>query len=128
MSPPPARVVVVDDDPSFLGVISELLREIGHSVDAFSSPTEALSKVETSTFEVALLDLIMPGLGGLDLGDRIRSISPDTEVLILTGYADMQSAIAGIQHGIFDYIDKHQLDRARLERAVRDAATRSRLV
>src|SRR5688572_5167360 len=122
-SPPAARVLVVDDDPAFLGVVTELLEEGGHRVEAVVEPGTALRKVEQDAYDVALLDLVMPGLGGLELGDKIKALSPDTEVLILTGYADLQSAVAGIRHGIFDYLDKSQLDRARLDRTVKEAAS-----
>ena len=127
MTPTPARVLVVDDDPAFLSVVIDLLEGGGHQVEAFTEPGKALRKIEQDTFDVALLDLVMPGVGGLELGDKIKVISPDTEVLILTGYADLQSAVAGIRHGIFDYLDKSQLDGSRLDRTVKDAATRSRL-
>ena len=126
-SPPAARVLVVDDDPAFLGVVTELLEEGGHQVEAVVEPGTALRKIEQDAYDVALLDLVMPGVGGLELGDKIKALSPDTEVLILTGYADLQSAVAGIRHGIFDYLDKSQLDRARLDRTVKEAASRSRL-
>ena len=123
----PARVVVVDDDPAFLSVVTELLEEDGHLVQAHTEPGAALRRVEQDPYDVALLDLVMPGVGGLELGDKIKALSPDTEILILTGYADIQSAVAGIRHGVFDYIDKSQLDGGRLKRTVRDATARARL-
>jgi putative nucleotidyltransferase with HDIG domain len=123
----PARVVIVDDDPAFLSMLVDLLEESGHEVQAHTEPGAALRRVEQDVYDVALLDLVMPGIGGLELGDKIKALSPDTEILILTGYADLQSAVDGIRHGIFDYLDKSQIDHARLERSVRDAAARARL-
>jgi putative nucleotidyltransferase with HDIG domain len=69
----------------------------------------------------------MPGMTGLELGDRIKAASPDTEVLILTGHADLDSAIQGIKHRVFDYLEKTNLDIARLDKVIKDATERSRL-
>jgi len=123
----PARILVVDDDRAFLDVLADTLRDGGHAVDATTDAAEALRRAEAGTHDVALLDLIMPGTGGLELGDRIKAASPDTEVLILTGHADLDSAIQGIKHRVFDYIEKTKLDVPRLEQAIRDATDRSRL-
>ena len=88
---------------------------------------DALRARGGGAYDVALLDLIMPGMGGLELGDRIKAASPDTEVLILTGHADLDSAIQGIKHRVFDYLEKTGLDIARLDRVIKDATERSRL-
>jgi putative nucleotidyltransferase with HDIG domain len=122
-----ARVLLVDDDRSFLGIITDTLREGGYSVDATSDPAEALRRAEAAAYDVALLDLVMPGMTGLELGDRIKAASPDTEVLILTGHADLDSAIQGIKHRVFDYLEKTNLDIARLDKVIKDATERSRL-
>jgi putative nucleotidyltransferase with HDIG domain len=122
-----ARVLLVDDDRSFLDIITDTLREGGYSVDATSDPAEALRRAEAAPYDVALLDLVMPDMTGLELGDRIKAASPDTEVLILTGHADLDSAIQGIKHRVFDYLEKTNLDIARLDRVIKDATERSRL-
>ena len=122
-----ARVLLVDDDRSFLDIITDTLREGGYSVDATSDPAEALRRAEAAPYDVALLDLVMPDMTGLELGDRIKAASPDTEVLILTGHADLDSAIQGIKHRVFDYLEKTNLDIARLDHVIKDATERSRL-
>ncbi|HEY8150176.1 MAG TPA: HD domain-containing phosphohydrolase [Vicinamibacteria bacterium] len=127
MTSPRARVLLVDDDRSFLGIITDTLREGGYSVDATSDPAEALRRAEAAAYDVALLDLVMPSMTGLELGDRIKAASPDTEVLILTGHADLDSAIQGIKHRVFDYLEKTNLDTARLDKVIKDATERSRL-
>ena len=127
MTSPGARVLLVDDDRNFLGIITDTLREGGYSVDATSDPAEALRRAEATAYDVALLDLVMPGMTGLELGDRIKAASPDTEVLILTGHADLDSAIQGIKHRVFDYLEKTNLDIARLDKVIRAATERSRL-
>lgn len=127
MSVSPARILVVDDDRAFLDVLTDTLREGGHTVDATTDGAEALRRAQAGTHDVALLDLVMPGTGGLELGDRIKAASPDTEVLILTGHADLDSAIQGIKHRVFDYIEKTKLDVPRLGQVIKDATERSRL-
>jgi putative nucleotidyltransferase with HDIG domain len=123
-----ARVLVVDDDAAFGGMIAEVLRDKGHETVACISPDEALARANESSFETAVVDLMMPGMGGLELADHLKAQNPDIQVLILTGHGDMQSAIEGIQHGIFDYLQKGSIDIAKLDRAVRDATHRARLL
>jgi putative nucleotidyltransferase with HDIG domain len=127
MSTTHARVLLVDDDRTFLDVITDTLREGGYFVDATSDGADALRRAQAGEYDVALLDLIMPGVGGLELGDRIKAASPDTEVLILTGHADLDSAIQGIKHRVFDYLEKTNLNIARLDHVIKDATERSRL-
>jgi response regulator RpfG family c-di-GMP phosphodiesterase len=123
----PARVLLVDDDRTFLGVLTDTLRESGHHVDATGDVQEALRRAESGTYDVALLDLVMPGMTGLELGEKVKTASPDTEVLILTGHADLDSAKQGIKHRVFDYLEKTGMDMARLDRVIKDATGRSRL-
>jgi putative nucleotidyltransferase with HDIG domain len=122
-----ARLLLVDDDRAFLDILTDRLREGGYFVDATSDGADALRRAQAGTYDVALLDLVMPGLGGLDLGDRIKAASPDTEVLILTGHADLDSAIEGIKHRVFDYLEKSSLDITRLGGVIKDATEKSRL-
>jgi len=127
MTPAPARILVVDDDRAFLSIVTDTLRESGHYVDATTDPSDALRRVEGGRYDVALRDLIMPSMTGLELGDQVKAASPDTEVLILTGHADLDSAIKGIHHRVFDFLEKTNLDMARLDRVIKDATERSRL-
>jgi CheY-like chemotaxis protein len=96
-------------------------------VDATTDGADALQRAQEGAYDVALLDLVMPGMTGLELGDRIKAANPDTEVLILTGHADLDSAIQGIKHRVFDFLEKTNLDIARLDRVIKDATERSRL-
>jgi putative nucleotidyltransferase with HDIG domain len=127
MTPSPTRVLLVDDDRTFLEIITDTLREGGYHVDATTDSKDALQRAESGSYDVALLDLVMPGMSGLELGDRVKAASPDTEVLILTGHADLDSAIQGIKHRVFDFLEKTGLDIARLDRVIKDATERSRL-
>ncbi len=127
MPEPRPRVLIVDDDASFGGMVAEILSEKGYDVVRTTDPQEASRLVTSDAFAAAVLDLVMPGMGGIELAERVRAASPETEILILTGHADVDSAIEGIQRGVFDYLQKDSLQIARLERAVRAAVEKSRL-
>jgi putative nucleotidyltransferase with HDIG domain len=128
METPAPRVLIVDDDPSFRSIVRQLLEDKGYDAVAVGSDDEAGAQAASGTFSVAVVDLVMPGLGGLALGDRLKAVSPDTQVLILTGNPDMRTAIQGIQHGVFDYLEKSSIDVARLERSIQEAAGKSLLL
>jgi putative nucleotidyltransferase with HDIG domain len=121
------RVMVVDDDPSFGALVAEGLREKGFDVTAFTSPKQAQDAVAHGSFSVAVLDLQMPEMDGIELARHIRSINPDVQVLILTGHPDLESAVEGIHSGIFGYLSKQSLRMASLAHAVGEASERSRL-
>ena len=127
MPDPRPRILIVDDDASFGGMVSEILNERGCDAVRATDPGEALALLTERIFAVAVLDLVMPTMSGLDLAERIRSASPETEILILTGHADVESAIEGIHRGVFDYLQKDTLQIARLERSVNAAVEKWRL-
>jgi putative nucleotidyltransferase with HDIG domain len=124
---PPARVLVVDDEPSFGQFVSEALTELGYQVEYAERPSQGLQKLAQAGFDVAVLDLNLPEMGGIELARRIKANSPDTQLIVLTGHADMESAIAGIQEGVFDYLQKGSIKVARLEKSVREACEKVRL-
>ena len=128
MVSPAARVLVVDDDSAFRTMVCQILADRGYDAVAAPTATDAIASAQDGSFLAAVVDLVMPDMGGIELADRLKAQSPDTEVVILTGHGDMDSAVAGIQQGVFDYIQKSSLDIARLERAVQEATAKSKLV
>lgn len=127
MSDAGTRILIVDDEVSFGEMVADILTDQGHSVVYLSDPREAVGRVGAERFDAALLDLVMPGMGGLELAERVKAASPDTEVLILTGQGDIESAIEGIHKGVFDYLQKGTIEVSRLERRVVEAVAKSRL-
>jgi PleD family two-component response regulator len=127
MSDAGTRILIVDDEVSFGEMVADILTDQGHSVVYLSDPREAVGRVGVERFDAALLDLVMPGMGGLELAERVKAASPDTEVLILTGQGDIESAIEGIHKGVFDYLQKGTIEVSRLERRVVEAVAKSRL-
>jgi len=120
------RVLVVDDDEAFSRLVAQVLVEHGFEVERFLRPEEALAR--DPAFDAAVLDLRLPGTGGLELLDRLRHRSPDLQAVILSGHGDMGSVIEGLQHGIFDFVPKGEMDVGRLQRAVQGALARTRLL
>jgi len=121
------RVLVVDDDAAFATMVTEVLQNRGYDAQGTSDAREALELAGDGTFAAAVVDLVMPDADGLDLAQRLKSRSADTEVVILTGHADVGSAIEGIRAGVFDYLQKPSLEIARLERTVKAAVEKSAL-
>ncbi len=121
------RVLVVDDDPSFAQVVVESIVDSDIEVVSVEHPLEAIRLVQRQPVDAAVVDLVMPEMDGLELARELRRASPATEIVMLTGHADMHSAIEGIRNELFDYLRKDTLQAARLRRAVRAAIARSEL-
>ena len=127
-SPPSChQVLVVDDDDALARSIADTLRDDDIEATPVNNPREALELARRTPFAAAVVDLIMPDMDGLELARALRSGNPATEVVMLTGHADMHSAIEGIRNDLFDYLQKDSLQSIRLRRAVRAAITRSEL-
>src|SRR4029453_8901256 len=99
-------------------MVAEVLRDKGHAATFLNDPVVAVEAAAATPFAVAVLDLQMPGLGGIELGRRLRAGSPETQVVILTGHAELDSAIEGMKEGVFAYLPKQALKLARLEHTV----------
>src|SRR5262249_32084766 len=84
---------------------SELPR-LGHEVTVCPDGRTAVKSLGKAAFDAAILDLRMPGLNGIEVLDQIKQVSPDTEVVIMTGHASMETAIEAVRLGAFDYVTK----------------------
>ncbi|MGA7922670.1 MAG: response regulator, partial [Thermoplasmata archaeon] len=100
------RVLVVDDDAVFREEVAELLRDDGHEVSSEPSVAKALESLERDEYEAVLTDLKMPRQTGLDLLREVRGRWPRTLVVMLTGYATVETALEAMKLGAFDYIRK----------------------
>jgi DNA-binding NtrC family response regulator len=99
-------ILFVDDDQQILDVVSTYLRRNGYSIDAVSSGLLALEKIKQCDYAAIFTDLIMPEISGLDLLKTAREINPATEVVIVTGYGTIESAIEALKRGSYDYLQK----------------------
>ena len=103
MSEKPA-VLVVDDDESFRSLVADRLTRTGHRVAAAPEGESALTLLEG--VEVAVVDLLMPGMDGLTLLKRIRASNPDVAVIMLTGHGTIDNAVEAMKGGAADYLQK----------------------
>lgn len=100
------RILVVDDDAVFREELTEILRDDGHEVEAAPSVPKALDTLEHKEVDVVLTDLKMPRQGGLELLREIRKRWPRTLVVMVTGYATVETALEAMKFGAFDYLRK----------------------
>jgi two-component system, NtrC family, response regulator HydG len=123
----PARVLVVDDEPTLLRALETLLRKKGYGVTALESPIAATQTLAQEDFDVALLDIKMPQLSGLELLGAVKHRRPEVEVIMMTGHATVETALAAVRAGAYDYLTKPFEDVELVARAVAKAAERKRL-
>ena len=100
------RVMLVDDEERFLATTSKLLTRKGYEVVTAASGAEALRQLTEVTIHVVVLDVKMPGMDGIAALREIKRLSPDVEVLLLTGHATVESAVEGLEAGASDYLVK----------------------
>jgi CheY-like chemotaxis protein len=100
------RLLVVDDDAVFREELAELLRDDRHEVTAAPSVAKALEELAVGEFDVILSDLKMPRQGGLDLLREVRARYPSTPVVMVTGFATVETAVAAMKAGAAEYLQK----------------------
>jgi DNA-binding NtrC family response regulator len=100
------NLLVVDDEPIIRDSLAEFLTQEGFAVTTCASAEEALAKARATPFAVALCDVQLPGMDGLQLLDRLLKVSPETFVLLITAYGTVESAVAAFQRGAHDYLIK----------------------
>ena len=123
----PVRVLVVDDEPTLLRALEALLRKKGYEVTGLDSPIVATQKLATEDFDVALLDIKMPQLSGLELLNAVKHRRPEIEVIMMTGHATVETALQAVRSGAYDYLTKPFDDVELVARAVAKAAERKAL-
>jgi CheY-like chemotaxis protein len=99
-------VLVIDDEAAVNNNIRKILAKKGYSVDQAMNKEEALQKIEAKAYRLALLDLKIPGVQGLELLEAIREKSPETLVIIITGYASIETAVESARLGAVAYLPK----------------------
>jgi DNA-binding NtrC family response regulator len=102
----PLTILIVDDDKDVCEYLQDFLTADGYSVSIVNDPTQALETLREREFHVAVLDLMMPKLSGIDLLEQIRRVDDDIAVIILTGYPSLETATASIEHEVSAYIRK----------------------
>lgn len=100
------RLLVVDDDPQLCEALERRFRRLGCAVTTAASGDEALAKAEHNRWDVALLDLNMPGMNGIELLEKLKDLQPELEALVLTAQGSIETAIQALKRGAYDYFTK----------------------
>ena len=101
-----SRLLVVDDELIVRDSLDKWFREEGYEVGVADSAQEALAKMAAGRFDLALVDIKMPGVDGVELQKRMHEIDPDMLVIIMTGYASVETAVTALKNGAYDYVSK----------------------
>ena len=100
------NLLIVDDERSIREACREVALSLGYSAIAADSAEQAYRMLESQTFDAVLLDLRLPGAGGLDALRRIKERRPEAVVIVVTGYGTVQSAVQAMKNGAYDYVTK----------------------
>jgi len=100
------KILVVDDEKDIVEILSHSLRRRGYEVETAITGEEGIKKAENKKFDVALLDINLPGMDGIQVLEQIKKIDPEIEVIMVTGFGSIESAIDTLKKGAYDYIQK----------------------
>src|SRR4051794_22230166 len=100
------RILFADDEAHLRDLMQMELPRMGHEVTVCPDGISAIRALEKGSFDAALLDLKMPGMTGIEVLGKIRQLSPETQVIILTGQASVDTAVQALRLGAFDYLTK----------------------
>ena len=106
MSDAPVQILVIDDDKAMRDACFQILHRQGYQVELAAGARQGLTLLERSSFDAILLDLVMPDMDGLEALKKIKALDPEVEVIIITGYGTIQSAVETIKAGAFHFLSK----------------------
>jgi two-component system NtrC family response regulator len=100
------RILFADDEPALQELMRIELPRLGHEATVCPDGRTALAALDRTAYDCVIVDLDMPGVGGLEVIARVRETSPDTETVIITGKSSVESAVTAVRQGVFDYLTK----------------------
>jgi len=103
---PRARILCVDDEEVILAGFRKILAMSGYAVDTVETGQEALGLIQTRDYDFVFTDLKMPLMSGTDVAKSVKHLRPDIDVIIITGYATVETAVECMKHGAMDYVEK----------------------
>ena len=122
-----AKILIVDDEASIRRTLRDILEYEKYDVDETKDGMECLVKLKKEKYDVVIMDIKMPKMDGIEALERIQMISPDTPVIMISGHANIDSAVEAVKKGAFDFISKPP-DLNRMLITIRNAMEKSNLV
>ena len=101
-----ANVLIVDDEEQFLKIFAQRLQGRGMKVDTATNGEEAVKLVKSKEFDAIVLDLVMPGMDGIETLKRIKSENQDLQIIMLTGHGTLEKGVEAMKSGAVDFIEK----------------------
>ena len=101
-----ARILIVDDDENIRKVLAAILEDEGYSVESVDTAKKGIEKSETDFFNLALLDVRLPDMEGIELLAKLRETKPKMRKIIITGYPTLQNAVGAVNQGADAYVTK----------------------
>ncbi len=99
-------ILVLDDETIVLKRLGPALEKAGYTVEVFSRSSDASNRITERQFDIVITDLKMEGLDGMQFLTKVKELSPRTEVIVITGFATMDTAKESFQKGVFDFLAK----------------------
>lgn len=116
----PNRVLVVDDEEAICDLLASMLRHYGYEVETETDPRKVMTLLDEGDFDILLLDLVMPGMDGLELIEKIRRHTSTLPILVVTGYGGADTTVEAMRRGATDFVTK-PVDASFLELRMRRA-------
>jgi len=99
-------ILVIDDEPIMQEILSDFLQEEGYTVDVAPSGEDGVERVKAKPYDCAIVDLMMPGIDGIETTQQLKAIDPTLPVIMITAYASVESAVEAMKRGAHEYITK----------------------
>ena len=100
------KILLVDDEQEFTQVLAERMKSRGLTVVTAENGPAALKKAEEEPFDAIILDMMMPGMDGIETLKRLRKINPDLQIIMLTGHATLKAGLEAVKLGAMDFLEK----------------------
>jgi len=100
------KILILDDEPIVLKRLKPALEKSGYEIEVFSRSLEASNRIMEKEFDIVITDLKMEGIDGMEFLTRVKDRSPVTEVIVITGFATMETAKESFKKGVFDFLAK----------------------